>query len=218
MSWASRLTGTAILVACLVGVPAARADGDPASDYLIYQNVFAPFDARIPGAHAAQLRLLVSEAKARGFPIRVALIGTRYDMGAILVLWRRPEQYARFLGQELTHWYRGRLLIVMPNGYGVSMNGKLVAREQAALAHLPPPSAAGNIAVAAIDAVRRLARLEGIQLALPKPPSTTAKNNHDRLLIGIAVGAAALVGLSIVVFRRRWLATTKRRQRAPRAR
>jgi hypothetical protein len=211
MSWASRLAAAVILLATLTGVPAARADGDPASDYLIGESVFTPYDASIPASRTTQLRLLVSEAKTRGFTIRVALIETRTDLGAILVLWRKPEQYARFLGQELSHWYRGRLLIVMPNGYGVSKNGKAVAREQAALAQLPPPSAADDLTVAAVAAVRRLARLQGIQLALPKPPSIAAEHNHDRLLIGVAVGAAGLIGLSIVVIRRRWTAKTKRR-------
>ena len=205
------LVAAAILAATLAGVPAARADGDPASDYLISQKVFIPFDTKIPGSHLVQLSQLVSEAKARGFTIRVAPIETRYDLGSILVLWHRPKQYARFLGQELSQWYRGRLLVVMPNGYGVSMAGKLVAGEQAALADLPPPSAAPDLAEAAIDAVRRLARLQGLQLALPKPPTPAAKDNHDSLVIGFAAGAAALLGLSLVFIRRRWMGTTRHR-------
>ena len=169
------LGATAVLTAVLAGVPAARADGDPASDFLITQSVFAPYDSHIPDARAAQLRLLVKEAKARGFPVKIALVGTRPDLGTVIVLWRRPEQYARFLGQELRNWYRGPLLIVMPNGYGFSANGKAVARDQETLAGLPSPGRAPDLATAGIDGVRRLARQRGIQLAVPKAPHVAAQ-------------------------------------------
>ena len=62
------LAAAAVLAAGLVGVPAARADGDPASDYLITQSVFAPYDGEIPGARAAQLRLLVNGGEGPRLP------------------------------------------------------------------------------------------------------------------------------------------------------
>ena len=194
----------AVAAFSLAAATAALADGDPASDYLITQQVFAPYG----GPHADVLRQVVGESKAQGIPVRVALIENQADLGSILVLWHRPEPYAKFLGQELLRWYRGPLLIVMPNGYGFYHGGKPTAREQAALAKLPLPSAAGDQALAAVAAVRRLAQLQGIALAVPKTPNTAKSRNHDRLLIGAAVGAAVLVGLSIWVIRRRWLAAS----------
>ena len=196
---------TAVAAAvCLAAATAALADGDPASDFLITQQVFAPYG----GSHADVLRQVVGESKAQGIPVRVALIENQADLGSILVLWHKPEPYSKFLGQELLRWYRGPLLIVMPNGYGFYHGGKPTAREQASLAKLPLPSEAGDEALAAVAAVRRLAQLQGVSLVVPTAANTAASRNHDRLLIGAAVGAAVLVGLSIWVIRRRWLAAS----------
>ena len=40
----------AVVAAGCIAVPAAHADGDPASDYLLSQSTFLPFDAKIPKA------------------------------------------------------------------------------------------------------------------------------------------------------------------------
>ena len=205
------VAATPVVAVALAVVGSAHADGDPASDFLITDSVFAPFDAHLSSAHVAQLRQLVSEANARGLPIRVALIGTRYDMGSVLVLWQKPQPYARFLGQELAGFYRGRLLVVMPNGYGVSMNGMSLPAAQSALASLPVPSAQGDLAAAGIAAVRQLAQRKGIRLAVPSPPRTAAQHNHDRLLIGVGIGAVVLIGLAVAVIRRRGLPPKKAR-------
>jgi len=37
-----------VVLACLVVAPLARADGDPASDYLLGTQVFIPFDMKLP--------------------------------------------------------------------------------------------------------------------------------------------------------------------------
>ena len=58
-----------------------------------------------------------------GFPIRVAIIASRSDLGAITGLWLKPRAYARFLGLELSLAYTGRLLVVMPNGFGFNWPG-----------------------------------------------------------------------------------------------
>src|SRR5579862_3057768 len=94
-----------ILVVALSATPLARADGDPASDYLLAQSTFVPPDDGVPPAYATQLQETVREAKARGYTIRVALVGRLYDMGAVTVLFKHPRQYARFLGEELSFVY-----------------------------------------------------------------------------------------------------------------
>ena len=60
--------------AALLAVPAARANGDPASDVLLTQKVFFPFDATLPDSDREALQKTVDEANARGYPIRVALL------------------------------------------------------------------------------------------------------------------------------------------------
>ena len=114
----------------MLGVPAALADGDPASDYLLVSPVFIPPDDGVPAAYAEQLTAVVAAAKAKHYVIRVALIKTRYDMGSVTVLYRKPQQYGHFLSQELHFVYTGRLLVVMPNGYGYAQGGKLQPKQQ----------------------------------------------------------------------------------------
>src|SRR5439155_11165503 len=128
----ARGLAVAVAAACLAGLAPglARADGDPASDYLLSQDVFVPFDAKIPSASAGRLSRLLQEAKTHGYPIKVALITTPFDLGAVTPLWGQPQRYAQFLGQELYFVYRGRLLVVMPNGYGISRAGKPVPGER----------------------------------------------------------------------------------------
>ena len=125
------LSAVAILV--LVAPTSGRADGDPASDYLLSQKVFIPFDVKVPQPDQRRLVATVARATRSGYPIRVAVIGTDYDLGSVTVLWRRPQQYARFLGVELGFVYKGRLLVVMPNGFGFNRPGRSPVAEDALL-------------------------------------------------------------------------------------
>src|SRR5262249_3715942 len=88
------------LAACVVA-GAARADGDPASDYLLASQTFIPFDLKLSEADQLELTSLVSDTNKAGYKVRVALIGSAYDLGAVTSLWRKPRPYARFLGAEL---------------------------------------------------------------------------------------------------------------------
>jgi hypothetical protein len=197
------------LVAALAAVPLARADGDPASDYLLVQQTFVPPDAAVPTAYADQLLAAVREAKARGFVVRVALIDSRYDMGSVTVLYGKPRQYARFLGQELSFVYKRRLLVVMRNGLAVSMRGRLVPAEQAVVDKIAAPQAGGAaLASAGTTAVVRLAAANGI--VIPTPPlaasgrTNGSNTTRDRIVIAAAaVGILALGGLAVLYRRRR---------------
>ena len=85
-----RLALVAVSAAMLVAAPLARADGDPASDWLLSQPSFVPQDDGVPSAYSDQLNAVLSDAKARGYEIRVAIIGTRYDMGSVYIDWLKP--------------------------------------------------------------------------------------------------------------------------------
>jgi len=185
----------AVVAAGCVAVPAARADGDPASDYLLSQSTFLPFDAKIPKAQADQLNAIVADAKQKGFTIRVALISSTFDLGAVPSLWRKPKTYARFLGQELFFVYKGRLLVVMPNGYGASRGGKPLASAQRVLDALPKPGEGGPaLTAAATRAVQRLAAQSGVRVAIPSP-SSDHKTSHDRLVLVAIAGGLVLLFL-----------------------
>jgi hypothetical protein len=198
-----RRSGLAALLLCLVLVPAARADGDPASDYLLSSAVFLPPDVVISKADGARIVDEVSSAKARGYEIRIAVIGTRYDLGSVGALFRQPRRYAAFLGQELRFVYKGRLLVVMPNGYGASRAGKPWPTGQALVDHLPSPGTGGPaLAVAASAAVRRLAAASGVTLkAVTVAPGRSTGTN--RLMVGGIVALVLLAGATGIVAAKR---------------
>ncbi len=199
------------LVAMLAGValglavvPAAIADGDPASDFLITQPAFLPFDANIDKAHSAQLLSLLAAAKKAGFQIRVAVISKPYDLGSVPVLFGKPVRYSRFLGQELFYWYKGEVLVVMPNGFGVYKHGPAPAADRALVAALPAPgTSAGNALVAAAGGVvQKLAARRGIDLSHVTVTSPSSSTRNDRLEIAGGV-AVVLALLAVVLFVRR---------------
>jgi hypothetical protein len=187
------------VLACLVATPAALADADPASDFLLTQPAFVPPDGGIPAADAAQLQATLAAAKKRGYEIRVALIPTKYDMGSVGVLFKQPRRYARFLGQELVFVYHGRVLVAMPNGYAVTNGGKPVPAAQAIVDKLPAPgSNSHSIATGATAAVAKLAGAAGVVVAAPKPATSSSGNTHW-LLIGIVV-LVVLLGAAGALF------------------
>jgi hypothetical protein len=190
-----RLTFAALVVAGCLAVPAAHADGDPASDYLLTENSFIPFDAKVSKEQAEVLNAIIVDAKKKGYTIRVAVIATKFDLGAVPSLWRKPKTYARFLGQELFFVYKGRLLIVMPNGYGVSRGGKPLASGQRVADALPEPGEGGDaMAAAATRAVQRLAAQSGVRVAIPVASSGDSSTS-DRIVIAAIAGGLVLLFL-----------------------
>jgi hypothetical protein len=192
-----------VALAALLAAPAAHADGDPASDYLIGQKVFFPYDLKIAPAAQQQLVALVDEANRAGLKIRVAMIWSSYDLGSITGLWRKPQTYARFLGEELRYIYRDRLLIVMPNGFGFNRPGQPVTKESAVLAKIKIAPGATGFVDATRTAVERLAAASGVKLtgtAVPKGSS----QNRDRLIIVLGAMAVLLAAIALrLVLRRR---------------
>jgi hypothetical protein len=119
--------------------PAALGDGDPASDYLLGRQTFVSPNASVASSDKVQLDALVTASRLHGYTIRIAIIQSRYDLGAVTMLDNKPRLYAHFLSEELRFVYKKRLLVVMPNGYGVANNGKSDPTEQAVLDKLSPP-------------------------------------------------------------------------------
>jgi cytochrome oxidase Cu insertion factor (SCO1/SenC/PrrC family) len=188
----------------------ALADGDPASDYLYSQPVFMP--AGSAAALQAQVRAAVVASDQAGAPIKVAVIGSAYDLGSITPLWRRPQTYARFLGAELSDRYRGLLLIVMPNGFGLSERGSSVTADERALTGIRIQSGTTGLAAAATAAVRRLAAVRGHPLpaAAGGPPASTAAGIANRRPVLVAIVAGLLLIAAALTFSLR-----RRRLRMP---
>ena len=194
---------TVVILAAALAAPAALADGDPASDYLITQPAFLPFDAHVDKSSADELSGLLAAAKKAGFEIRVAVISSKIDLGAVPVLYRQPQTYARFLGQELFYWYKHELLVVMPNGYGVYRHGTVPSADRAAVAALAPAGTTQGTALvtAASRAVRALALKHAV--ALPAVTATSrSSSGRNWLLIAIGVVAGVLLVGGLVFLQR----------------
>jgi hypothetical protein len=186
---------------CLLTPAAARANGDPASDYLLTQNLFLPFTTNIDKNEVARLEGLLQNAKQQKFPIRVALILTPSDLGTAFSLFRKPQKYAQFLGLELAFVYRNRLLVVMPNGYGYAVKGTPDPKASAVVGKLPPPgSDATKEVTAAIRAVQALGAANGKQLTVPKAGGSST--TRDRITIAAAATAALALAAAVVLYRR----------------
>ena len=134
-----RLAVLVVVTACLCAPAAARANGDPASDYLLAQNVFLPFTTKIDNNEVQRLDALLRESQKAGFRIRVAVILSQSDLGTAFSLFGKAQKYSAFLGLELSFVYRDRLLVVMPNGYGYTLNADPDPKATAVLKKLPPP-------------------------------------------------------------------------------
>jgi hypothetical protein len=200
-----RVALLAAVVATVVAPQAARADGDPASDYLLGSKVFLPYDAKFPPKQAAELTALVSGANRAGFAIRVAILWSDYDMGSVTSLWRKPKTYAKFLGLELSFVYKQRLLIVMPNGLAINWPKHDVTSEEALLARIETGPSPAQLLAAASTAVTRLAAAAGTKVTAPAHVTTPAqRNTHDReVILAVVLGVLALVVAARFLIRRR---------------
>jgi len=145
----------------------ARADGDPGSDVLVYQNLFVAADANVSVPQQLELGNLLRAAATAGFPVRVAIVSQPNDLGAVTALWRKPAAYASFLGTELSLAYAQRLLIVMPNGFGFNWPGHSANAAYGVLGGVRIAPGGAGLATAAQNAVLALARASGIKLTVP---------------------------------------------------
>lgn len=161
----------AVILALALCPSAARADADPASDYLLLQPVFYPYAPPTSAALQRALGQAVSRLKARGIDLKVAIIAGPGDLGAVANVFGHPQQYATFLDQEISFNKRQALLVVMPGGYGTAHAGPPTA-----LAGLPVDAGHGadGLARSALTAVVRLAAAMGRPIATPVVPSVGA--------------------------------------------
>jgi hypothetical protein len=148
--------------------PAALADGDPASDWLLAGATFlSPYDGKIPAADQEKIKAMLASAQKQGLPLKLAVIATSYDLGSVPVLFDKPQTYAKFLGLEDFYYWKDELLVVMPNGYGIYKAKDLPPGDKAAIKHLAlPASKSGpDLAAATEKALDAIAARHGITLS-----------------------------------------------------
>jgi hypothetical protein len=163
----------AVAVVAALAASVSRADGDPASDTLLEQSVFLPYDVPSQSAQLA-LQQAVDRVYAQGDRVKVAVIGGQADLGSIPSLFGRPADYAQFLGIELGLWYVGPLLVVMPAGFGMYDGGRPTTAEQAVLRSLRvDASSSTSLTQSAATAVQALAGRSALDSADIRAPLVT---------------------------------------------
>ena len=190
----------AMLAASLVlhQAPFARADADPASDVLLTQSVFYPYQPRVsPQLEAALNRLLTSIAHEH-MPLKVAIIGMQLELGAIPEYWGKPQAYAEFLDHELAYPGPEPLLVVMPQGFGL-----VGVRPASALAHVPIDAGERTYGLtrAAILAVVALANANGHAIAAPELPAPPSEGGGLPGAVLALLGALVVIALTLTALR-----------------
>ena len=195
----------AALVAALLALlvtPVAHADGDPASDLLFQDNVFLSLESPQASAKGRELERLTAATANHGLVVKVAVIKSRTDLGAIPQLYGNAGKYARFLRTELT-WggFKGTLIVVMngsPGGVAAAGPAAAAARARLSKLKIPPDATLDQLADVAILAVQDVAAASHVSVA--SPPSSSGTQNRDRLIIGASL--LAFIGLALAASRR----------------
>ena len=168
---------SSLALTALVLAVAARADGDPASDILAFQSVYFPNQAPSPSSHAA-LEQAVRKVYLGHDRLRVALVHTADDLGAIPSLFNKPADYARFLGLEIQFYYVGPLLVVMPSGFGIFDGGRSTAAEERILSSLRvaggSPDELTHSATVAVQRLRAAGALQSPDILRPQASAIAA--------------------------------------------
>jgi hypothetical protein len=202
-----RACAIVVALAALASVSAAHAHGDPASDILIGANVFLSLESPSQSAEGRVLEALAAAAKERRFPIKIAVVARRSDLGTTTALYGRAQAYADFLGQELRFLYHGTLIVVMggsPGGVGVYGPGKTDrVRAVAQAVAVPDTTDTKELGEAAAVAIRRVAAAAGHPL-----PATETERKRTTVDRAIILGAALVLAVVFVIA---WPARSRRR-------
>jgi hypothetical protein len=188
-----------VLTVGCVHAGVAAADADPASDVLLVQNAFLPYQPTTPPALAKALNQALTEIHATGLQLKVAIIGSPVDLGGIPQLFGQVSRYAAFLETEIS--YRGPqpLLVVMPDGLSLQAAGS--SRALTGLAVDANQHSAG-LARTAVLAVERIAAARGHPILAPAL-AASAGGSSTGLLVVVAAAVLVLAAAGYVVWRRR---------------
>ena len=192
-----------VVLAALAGVPAvAYADGDPASDVLLLQDSYLPYQPPVSKGIQTALNKVLQQTKAKGYNLKVAVISSTQDLGTVPQLFNKATQYAPFLEREIAFNSTKPLLVVMPNGYGLASQP---AAAQRAIGSVGKPSSSNpdDLARSAIDASVALAKATGHPVVKRNVPGGGGSSSTSPALIfGVPVVLLALAGLLVSLKRR----------------
>jgi hypothetical protein len=198
-----RATALICLSGLLCAPATALADGDPASDVLLIQDVYLPYSPQPSKPLAKALTTLVAQVKTAGYPMKVALIETRGDLGAYPDLFGRQQRYAKLLASEIVfRVHHPHLLVVMPSGFGALNLGP---KATAALSQITVDQAAKSdgLVRAALEGVAKVATANGHPTQVPHVQAAPAAarsggggSSHTALYVVAAI--VVVLGLALV--------------------
>jgi hypothetical protein len=174
------------------------ADGDPASDVLLAQDVFYPYQPKVgPALEAALEKTLRAATRTAGLHLKVAIIGTSEELGLVPKFFGHPQAYAQFLDSEISFNQAQQLLVVMPAGFG-AVPTSLADGLTGVPVHGRQRSA--GLTRSAILAVVALARRQGHPIATPSMSSSSSSSSPPALLaFGLPAALLALAGLAVML-------------------
>lgn len=188
----------------LAAPAAARADGDPASDVLLVQDYYTPYQPAPSGNFSRALTTVLTRARRAGFHLQVAIIATQEDLGAVPQLFGQPQRYAKFLASEIAFNSHKPLLVVMPAGYGTANVPAAVAAATGRLAAPASGPGSDGLMRAAIKATVALSAASGHAIeAPPIGPSPHASSGPSPALLFGAPIALIAIGAALATLRRK---------------
>lgn len=182
---------------CLAFPASAFADADPASDVLLGAPAFYPFQPPVSQTLQNQLQQQLAQLAKQGLPLKVAIIESPVDLGALPNMFGKPQTYAEFLDREISFQQPVPLLVVMPAGFGLAKVGP-----KSALAGLQvnPSGGSNGLAQSAIAAVQRIAKANGKSVSGGGSASSSSSGGSSGVIAGVVAGLV-LVALAIAGFR-----------------
>lgn len=182
----------ALLAAAAIPAAQALADADPASDILLGSPTFYPFQPPVSTSLQDQLQQELAELQKKGLNLKVAIIASPVDLGAIPNMFGKPQTYADFLDREISFNQAVPLLVVMPSGFGIS---HAVPASALSAVKIDASGKSDGLARAAIVAVRRIAQAAGKPIAAASGSGGGSGSGTSPL---ITFGAPALLVLVVV--------------------
>jgi hypothetical protein len=194
-----------VVAATAVSAPAARANGDPPSNVLISQDVYAPAEPAAP-ALVRELKAAAARAKGAGYPTKVAVVRTVLDLGNVPQALGKPQQYADYLLADLhgPSQVTGTfgVLVVTPSGAGIAGKSFNSGERQAARTIDVNTSASSSELVRAATAtLDKMAAAGGHPIG--GASSQGGGGSSGIVIAGVLAGLLALTAVAVLASRAR---------------
>ncbi|MCW2968500.1 MAG: hypothetical protein JWM71_2272 [Solirubrobacteraceae bacterium] len=196
-----RATALLCLVGLLCAPAAALADGDPASDVLLIQDVYLPYSPQPSKPLAKALTGLVASVKRAGYPMKVALIETRGDLGAYPELFGQQQRYAKLLASEIVfRVHHPHLLVVMASGFG-ALNLGPKATGLLRRIKVDQGAQSDGLVSAALQAVAKVASANGHPTQVPRvqaAPASKGSGSSSHTALYVVAAIIVVLGIALI--------------------